>query len=422
MKKITWAALGLFLVISLAGCKVQQHIQETRTQYETPPFEMPVPEFEVVSEDEVPGDVRLVTAAILEKMRHEKQSLETVRFARDGKHVLSEPDFAFEGFNLDSVIIEEYQAQELSDEDYLCRLKGYLTFVDPLNRQTVNYYTAEYRMTSAGITIDKSAAFTVSPVFPETKAFILKEEHLEMAVRSAESFIELYAEVAAMAQSMTPTREEIRQKREQEEMSFFERLRSGTSTESKDQVMVIFVMNRLTPDAALEVVVSDTLHGRSSAVSPSFLDFNGWQVAAFGGDFAIDHDVFYTKVYYRPAPGVLPEGEEEVLVGLFTNEKNYEDPDVVQKTAHPEPETRVKPQTEGPLAAGRVMLSTSSNDEAEVIQTRLAELGFYNMAIDGLWGPGSRKALQNYQESAGLDPHGEWNMQTQMKLFSGTGR
>lgn len=64
------------------------------------------------------------------------------------------------------------------------------------------------------------------------------------------------------------------------------------------------------------------------------------------------------------------------------------------------------------------LLNTSDRDDAAVIQSKLAELGFYNMMIDGIWGPGSKNALRGFQKANGLDSDGVWDMQTQKRLFS----
>lgn len=63
------------------------------------------------------------------------------------------------------------------------------------------------------------------------------------------------------------------------------------------------------------------------------------------------------------------------------------------------------------------LLDTSNPRDASIIQSRLSDLGFYNMGVDGKWGQGSANALKNFQKANGLDPVGVWNMQTQEKLF-----
>lgn len=63
------------------------------------------------------------------------------------------------------------------------------------------------------------------------------------------------------------------------------------------------------------------------------------------------------------------------------------------------------------------LLDTANRDDASAIQARLANLGFYTMRVDGLWGPGSANALRNFQRANGIRDDGLWNMETQMKLF-----
>ncbi len=407
----------LLFVLALSGCKVQQHIQQTRSQYEVAPFVLEDPGFEIISEDKIPGDVHLVVAAIVETMRHDPLSLRNVSFDPSGSHVIADPYFDYSGFSVAAVLVNDYSSAEISRDRHFCRLRGSLLFVDELNRTAINYFQADYEAGRQGIKITRSFSLPASPVFPETQAFILSKRDLEWIMDHVEDFPGFYLSVAARAYSMTPSPEEVRQRKELEQMSFFERARSAPLTQRQDNAMVIFTMDRLTPEAEFEVIVTETLHGRSSIVEPYYLYFNGWRAALFAGEFAVDRDVFHAKVYYRPEQGVLPQGKDEVVVGIFTSEKNYEvqeERTVVQQASYS--------PAEGPLAAGRIMLSTSNRDEARIIQTRLSELGFYNMAIDGLWGPGSRGALQNFQRSNGLAANGEWNMQSQMNLFSGTGR
>lgn len=64
------------------------------------------------------------------------------------------------------------------------------------------------------------------------------------------------------------------------------------------------------------------------------------------------------------------------------------------------------------------LFDTSNPGDASIIQSRLAELGFYNMAVDGIWGQGSSNALRDFQQANALEPSGAWNMETQKRLFS----
>ena len=422
MKKIIYLAMVMFLGLQvLSGCKAQEHFQQTRSIYERPPFEVQVPPLETVSEEAVPADIRIVAGAIVQRMRKDQQGIPGVSFDPAGIHYTPDATFNYEGFAVTDLTVLDFQENQIGQNHYRNTVLGVMMFADSLGRRTMVEYDAQYELTRNSIVITQSVVRPVPPVFPNTQAFIIEAGELKRIVDQRPDFEKFYSHVVSASHSMTPTAEERRMHEEMKQMTFFQRLRSAPARQRQDNFMVIFVMDRITPDSDLEVIVTETLHGSQSVARPVYKDFSGWRVAIFGGNFAIDRDVFYAKTYYRPARGVLPDGHERVLVGLFTSEKNYETGSVHQeaRTVREAAQTTVQ---EGPLAQGRVFLDTSSRSDATVIQTRLAELGFYNMAIDGLWGPGSRGALQNFQGSNGLSADGQWTMQTQMRLFTGTGK
>ena len=46
------------------------------------------------------------------------------------------------------------------------------------------------------------------------------------------------------------------------------------------------------------------------------------------------------------------------------------------------------------------------------IQARLRSLGFYNGAVDGVWGEGTQAAIERFQQGRGLQPNGQLNPAT----------
>jgi peptidoglycan hydrolase-like protein with peptidoglycan-binding domain len=46
------------------------------------------------------------------------------------------------------------------------------------------------------------------------------------------------------------------------------------------------------------------------------------------------------------------------------------------------------------------------------IQARLRSLGFYNGAVDGVWGDGTQAAIERFQQGRGLQPNGQLNPAT----------
>jgi hypothetical protein len=75
-----------------------------------------------------------------------------------------------------------------------------------------------------------------------------------------------------------------------------------------------------------------------------------------------------------------------------------------------------------PVASGTILLNPAIPKDAEMIQTRLVELGLYKGAIDGIWGKGSRAGLKDFKEQHSLGNPEKWDKETQALLFSGTGQ
>jgi peptidoglycan hydrolase-like protein with peptidoglycan-binding domain len=55
------------------------------------------------------------------------------------------------------------------------------------------------------------------------------------------------------------------------------------------------------------------------------------------------------------------------------------------------------------------------------VQSRLRALGFYNGAIDGVWGPGTQTSVERFQQGRGLQPNGQLNPATMTALGLGDG-
>jgi len=65
-------------------------------------------------------------------------------------------------------------------------------------------------------------------------------------------------------------------------------------------------------------------------------------------------------------------------------------------------------------------LNPAVPQDARIIQTRLTELGFYELPIDGIWGKGSRTALMAFKEENSLGSSDTWDDETQTLLLRET--
>jgi peptidoglycan hydrolase-like protein with peptidoglycan-binding domain len=82
----------------------------------------------------------------------------------------------------------------------------------------------------------------------------------------------------------------------------------------------------------------------------------------------------------------------------------------------PQPQEKI---VQDPIASASIVLNPLVPQDAQIIQTRLAQLGFYKGSIDGIWGKGSRGALQAFKERHSLEDANKWNKETQRALFRG---
>jgi peptidoglycan hydrolase-like protein with peptidoglycan-binding domain len=74
------------------------------------------------------------------------------------------------------------------------------------------------------------------------------------------------------------------------------------------------------------------------------------------------------------------------------------------------------------VLSGGTLLDPAVPRDAKLIQGRLAGLGLYRGAIDGVWGRSSRAALRAFKERHSLGDPEAWDRDTQILLFRGTGK
>ena len=55
-----------------------------------------------------------------------------------------------------------------------------------------------------------------------------------------------------------------------------------------------------------------------------------------------------------------------------------------------------------PMHSTKVAMTNWTKDKLITAQNKLSKLGFYNLNVDGLWGPGTSTALQNFAKQKGL--------------------
>ncbi len=71
-----------------------------------------------------------------------------------------------------------------------------------------------------------------------------------------------------------------------------------------------------------------------------------------------------------------------------------------------------------PISNGSIFLELSNPLAAKIVQSQLFQLGYYTSRIDGIWKKYSQQALVAFKKERNLPNAENWDMQTQMALFS----
>jgi len=91
-------------------------------------------------------------------------------------------------------------------------------------------------------------------------------------------------------------------------------------------------------------------------------------------------------------------------------------PQTGERTAVAKPDSSAPPTPED---NSRVVLTDlTKKDQARRVQQRLIELGYLNGVADGIWGPLSQRALQEFRTTMAIGNDNSWDERTQQQLFS----
>ena len=125
-------------------------------------------------------------------------------------------------------------------------------------------------------------------------------------------------------------------------------------------------------------------------------------------------------LYSGAVDGIWGKGSRAALKS-FKEQNSLADPDRWDKETQMRLFRETSPSTsQGPVASGSALLNPALPQHAKIIQSRLANLGFYSGPIDGIWGKGSKGALKSFKEQNSLSNPEKWDKETQVLLFQGS--
>jgi hypothetical protein len=434
LRKISFGIGLLSLVLFICGCVSTSTTTTAGGSSAAKPvqagekkgLEIRPPAIKIVDLDSQPAHVKFVIAAMINRMRGNRDKIPEVVFAPEGKHAFYDKNFTYDDFRLFAVQITGFKVKKQTKNEAECVIEGIFDFTDLFNRRVADYFAADYTVKHGGITINKSATALIAPSLPDIQVYYVPKSSFKgMNMKEISSFMDLYIHALTNAFTMTPTQEEIKNKQAYEKLSVWKKMVTRVNSKPEDCFIMLFCKDRLPAYASLEMKITDASDtGGTEFFEPLTIDDNGWRAVISGGTFSVNvlNNNFYVNVFYNANPGINPK---PVRIGLYMNRKNYANSPgfIVKYEKGSEKQQQINKQAaSAPIESGSVFLDPRHKGDAKLIQSRLKELGYYTKSIDGKFGPGSRKALEKFKKARGLGNGAVWDLKTQKLLFENSGQ
>lgn len=381
--------------------------------------------------EELPDHARAVIAIVLGGLRDKEPKLRDVRFRPDGVRDISPGDMDYTGYTVKLIDIERYMAAPAGGGADVS-LGGTVVFANALGQTSMERFFAEYELRPGKpVMVNEIFTFPRYAKIPEVHAYYVPVEDMLAAKDSLRDFDDYYLFAAGYSIPMFASEAESAAYRAHQEKSFFERasdpLEDGPVLEEEVAILV-FVMDRIEPLGFLEIRITGDEDGDGESIAEAvYLQNRQGYTMALGRGNAVLYDEsnpFYVHAMYHSAKG----GKETVRqVGRFCSMKYYEQP--VRMDAYPGSEAIVAQAVQSqnrkavaPAAAkaqsGERLLDLRDRQDARMVQQMLAKLGYYNSSIDGLFGKGSKAALQAFRRDVMGADSVAWDIATQKALFA----
>ena len=422
-KKILFQIGLIVLSLSIWGCVATT---STNTKHVAPAPEkgltLSPPDRTIGDLSQQPVHIKLVLAALVNKLRGDRDAIPEVGFDPKGKHFLYDPNFTYDDFDLRFVQITGFEIQNQTDTEAQLAVEGVFNFKDLFGRGAAIYFAAGYTVHKNGVTITHSGTAPVAPAIPDVEVFYVpKSSFSGVDVKGISSYMDLYLHALLHAVVMEPTAEE-RQKMEAYDKTKTGAVGSGNGAKPEDCYIFAFCKDRLPWEASLEMKITDQPRMKGKSVfETGYVYDQGWRLMMAGGVFSphADKDNFYIDVLYNTNPETKPAC---INIGSYTNRKN-------DRTT---PQYNIKPvgipmepaQAQvlaGPIESGTLFLDPNKKADAIQIQTRLTQTGHYKKTVDGGFGESSKAALRSFRKANGLGDNLAWDLNTQKMLFKNSG-
>ncbi len=424
-KKILFQIGLIILSLSIWGCVYTsttpgaRHIEPAKEKG----LALPPPDRTIGDLSQQPTHVKLVLAAMVNKLRGGRDAMPEVVFDPRGKQAFYDTDFTYDEFDLTIIQITGFEVKNQTDTEAQLVIEGVFNFKDLFGRGIATYFAAGYTVHKDGITITRSGTTLVAPAIPDMEVFYVPKASFDkINMKEMASYMDLYLHAVLNAVTMEPTKEERQRKEAYDKTNSSAKMGGGNEIKSGDYYIMAFCRDRLPWESSLEMKVTDQpgMKGKPLFETGYVYDL-GWRVMIAGGAFSPDalQNNVYIDVLYNTNPESKPAA---INIGSFTNQKNYKNTPryIIKPLGKPMESSKAQPRL-NPLESGTLFLNPGKKEDAIQIQTQLTKTGYYKKQADGAFGESSQKALRNFKKDNGLGDNPTWDLSTQKMLFKNSG-
>ncbi len=378
--------------------------------------------------ENLPIHTKAVLAAVLQKIRKQKITVEGVKFDPNGSHEIDSEYSDFTGYNVEALEIDWEKIVPTRQKTNIVFLRGVFTFMNEIGQTLSEKFFVDYTVApKKPIVINNSVTVPLYTDAPTVVGFFIDHKLLASATPYLSTFKDFYLFASLNNINMHATEEEKLNNEKYENLSFFNKMKNTdllVKPVDSEFAFLAFCMDRISPLGSFLIKISKNPSGAGlSGVEPESLMFDdGFTIGLIQGKGKL-FDLkakFYIQAHYTKDNNAT----DPAKVALFSSLKFFGP--VTPLTAPPGGEwIQNKIAAAGQVKTEQVpknsvvsrFLNPKNIDDAKLIQQALKDRGYYTSKIDGLFGKGSLRALQAFRKDVMGDDSAKWDMKTQKKLF-----
>ena len=256
--------------------------------------------------EDLSPDIKLVTSAIIEKMRGRGNKVKHTSFNPSGKHFIEEK-FKYEEFSLSNLVVVGYSIEENQQGQDLIVLEAILSFSEPTGRKAGVVFGAKYVLSGNKISILESVVTPLSPKVPELVTFFVPAKKLAEKNSDLETKLESYLDYFHFAiQNAVPMTKS-----------------DGMTVpiQENNYLIMTFCLDRLEKQSKLTMKVTEKLSGlKKGIIKPIYFDDQGWRIIMAGGEFKAGSwsSNFYVQLYYTASPEIA---DTPLKIAVYENKR-----------------------------------------------------------------------------------------------------